>query len=43
MDVETFNNHVVKFRNESRRVMRKINDYTADDVHIVDANDYKSK
>ena len=23
--------------------MRKINDYTADDVHIVDANDYESK
>ena len=43
MDVETFKNHVVKFRNESRRVMRKINDHTADDVHIVGANYYKSK
>ena len=43
IDVETFKNHVVKFRNESRRVMRKINDHTADDVHIVGANYYKSK
>ena len=35
--------YVVKFKNESRRVMRKINDYTADNVHIADANDYENE
>ena len=43
MDGDTFRNHVVKFRNESRRVVEKINDYTADNVHIAVANDYENE
>ena len=43
MDGDTFRNHVMKFKNESRKVMRKINDYTAQNVRIVNANDYENK
>ena len=43
MDGDTFRNHIVKFRNKSRRVVEKINDYTADNVHIADANDYEKE
>ena len=38
MDGNTYRNHVVKFKNEARKVKRKINDYTAEKVHIIDAN-----
>ena len=43
MDGETFKNHIVKFKNEARKVKRRINDYTAEKVHIIDANNYENK
>ena len=43
MDEERFKNHVKKFKNDSRKVVRKINEYTAKDVLIAHANSYEKK
>ena len=41
MDSGTFKEHVVKLKNDVRKVMRKINDYTATEVRIADSQDFK--
>ena len=41
MDSGTYNKHVVKLKNDVRKVMRKINDYTATEVRIADSQDFK--
>ena len=43
MDEERFKNHVKKFKNDSRKVVRKINEYTAKSVLIAHANNYEKK
>ena len=43
MDEEGFKNHVKKFKNDSRKVVRKISEYTAKSVLIADANNYENK